>query len=361
MTPRIPWRDNRRIVLHLGLFTGCCLLAVVIRVAIAADTLNDLPSVALQVGGLLVFIVTTIIATTAAFRVRGRSETVVLRLLPVGLVLVGAIFVEASYADVSVALNDLTAQPDPSSPSLLVLGPGGRDVRLTGDLTEGVASRLADLLAAHPSVVRIHLTSDGGLADEGEALRGVIGAHRLITFVPDFCVSACTLAFLGGRERLVMKGARLGFHAPYEQGLFGQTFATEKNAERDAYISAGVAPNFVDAALKVAPNDLWTPDEDRLFSAHVVTGVVSPYRFPDSNLDGVATLSGARDLVLRNFPLARKLDVSRPQAVDIIAAWYLDAYQKGVSEGDVVDGIRSKVAGSVQGSPLALSLVDSAH
>ena len=146
-------------------------------------------------------------------------------------------------------------------------------------------------------------------------------------------MSACTLAFLGGRERLLMTGARIGFHAPFEEGLFGQQFVSDNGTERATYISAGVAADFVDEALEVAPSDIWTPEPVRLIAAHVATGTVGRYRFPDSNLDGIATLDGARETVLRNFPSVRTLEARKPGALDKAAVWYLEAYRKGPVRG----------------------------
>ncbi|MEG9529438.1 MAG: hypothetical protein MIL41_27315, partial [Hyphomicrobiales bacterium] len=60
-----------------------------------------------------------------------------------------------------------SAADAPDIPARLTIGPGGRDLRLAGDLTEGVAARVAGVLAAQPQIARIHLTSDGGLVEEG--------------------------------------------------------------------------------------------------------------------------------------------------------------------------------------------------
>ena len=348
-------RANRRIVIQALVFAACCAFAFQVHSIVAADTLDDVPVVGLQSGVLVAFIGALSIAVTAAYRARTLAERVTARVLPIGLLLTAAVFVKTSYADASIALHAIAAADSDQTPTSVVLGPGGRDVRLSGELKEGAARRLAALLDANPRVERIHLTSEGGLVEEGEALRQVIAAHRLTTFVPDYCVSACTLAFLGGHERLMMEGARIGFHAPYEEGLFGQTFAGDIAAERSAYIAAGAAPDFVDEAMKVAPADIWTPDAHELAAAHVTTGVVDRYRFPDSNLDGTVDVAGARAAILRNFPLARAIDEWKPRAVNVIAAWYLDAYRHGASEGQVVDGLKAVVGGAAS---IALASAD---
>lgn len=240
------------------------------------------------------------------------------------------------YARVSLDLESRFQTRTTSEETVITLGPGGHDVRFAGDFSEGVAARLQTLLEANPSVLRIHLTSEGGLVDEGEAVGALIASRGLTTYVPDYCVSACTLAFVRGRERLVLEESRLGFHAPYEPGLFGQDFQAESGPERAAYIAAGVAPEFVDEALSTPSEDLWIPDTERLVSSGVATGIVDLNRFPDSTLDDGPTLARARAvLVEENAELARLT----PESLDAIASWYLDAYRQGLSEQAVTEEI----------------------
>lgn len=334
------FRGKGLVFLQGAMVLGSCLAALWIRRLVATDAVSDAMAIVLELAGFAGFLATAAICIVPAVRAAGGWQRTYSRLSAIAVVVAGATFVTASYADVSIAIHTVTTRVD-LAPTTIVLGPDGRDVRLSGSLAEGAARRLAAILAAHPQIERIHLTSDGGLVDEGEAMRKIIGSRRLTTFVPDFCVSACTLAFLGGHERLIMTGARLGFHSPYEEGLFGQTFAGDTSAERTAYVSAGVSPDFVDRAFKVAPSDIWTPDPDLLTEARIITGVVDRYRFPDSNLDGIDNPAGARTTVLRSFPLAKALDSN---VLDAIAGAYLAAYREGLSEGEVIDGLRSVVA-----------------
>ena len=86
---------------------------------------------------------------------------------------------------------------------------------------------------------------------------------------------------------------------------------------------------------------MWYPTQKRLFAAHVITASVDRYRLPDSNLDGTATIDGARELILRNFALLGVFTKSSPHAIDKIAAWYLDAYLSGRSEGENTDTLKT--------------------
>lgn len=251
------------------------------------------------------------------------------------------------YARLSLELELRLGTDEPGTPTRIVLGPGGRDVRLSGELSEGAAARLERLLEQNTQVERIHLTSEGGFVDEGEAIGEAIAAHGLSTYVPDYCVSACTLAFVRGRERFIVPATRLGFHAPYEAGLFGQVFRTDGAPERAAYVAAGVAPDFADAALRVASQDIWFPEPAELVRARVATDVVDTNRFPDSTLDDGDDAAHARAAVLRNLVVLQLFEGRAPRVVDGIAGWYRNSYRSGVSEGESVEGLKRLAARAV--------------
>lgn len=242
--------------------------------------------------------------------------------------------------------DPLATAPEPPA-THIALGPHGRDVRLSGELTEGAAERLARLLDAHATVARIHLTSEGGLVEEGAAIGALIARHGLVTYVPDYCVSACTLAFVRGRERLVLAEARLGFHAPYETGPFGTEIPADSAPERAAYLAAGVEAGFVDAALAVRPDDLLIPDTATLVRAGVATGIVGPDRFPDSSLDGTDDPGGARAVLLRALPLLPPIEAQAPWIVDRLTRTHLALYRGGASEAETGDALRRLASRSV--------------
>jgi hypothetical protein len=227
----------------------------------------------------------------------------------------------------------------------VVLGPGGRDIRLAGDLIEGVAARVATLLAANPGVERIHLTSDGGLVDEAVALGALVAERRLATYVSDACASACTLVFVRGRARYLLTGARLGFHAPYELGVGGRIVTVDPAAERAAYLAAGLASDFVARTMTVAPADIWIPEPSRLLEAGVVTEMVESDHFPDSTLDADPSPQAARAEVLRNLPILSQLD---PGAVDAAASWYRDGYLAGRTEAEAIAGLRERASAALR-------------
>ncbi|QGY00546.1 hypothetical protein MMSR116_00390 [Methylobacterium mesophilicum SR1.6/6] len=235
-----------------------------------------------------------------------------------------------------------TSVDGPERPARVTLGPDGRDLRLAGDLTEGVAARAAALLAAHPEVERIHLTSDGGLVAEGAAIGALVAARGLSTYVPDVCVSACTLIFVRGRARFLAAGGRLGFHAPYTVGAHGRIRRVDPAPERAAYRSAGLPRAFVARALSVPPAGIWIPDGAVLRAAGIVTEIVGPERFPDSTLDADPSADGARAAILRALPILRQAGSAD---LDPIARWYRDGYAAGRPEAEAAAGVK-RMAGA---------------
>lgn len=161
-------------------------------------------------------------------------------------------------------------------PARLDLASGDRDLRLTGDFTEGLAERVAAMLAAHPHVERLTLDSDGGLVEEAVAIGKIVRDRGLATHVPDACASACTLVFLQGRARTLGPEGRLGFHAPYEVGEDGAKRAVDPAPERAAYLTAGLPAAFVAEVMRVAPADLWIPSQRQLRAAGILTNAETP-------------------------------------------------------------------------------------
>ena len=107
-----------------------------------------------------------------------------------------------------------------------------------GDIRDGDLARLQAQTAKIPSSQRIVLLleSPGGSVDEGIALGRYIYATKITTVAIQGpgCHSACTYIFLAGRDlfsdqpsRIMMKGARLGFHQTRLSNLPNQTYSAQ--------------------------------------------------------------------------------------------------------------------------------------
>lgn len=91
----------------------------------------------------------------------------------------------------------------------------GSVILFAGDVIEGSAQRLDDVLTANPAIKRVGMVSGGGLAYEGFNIASVLSKHDVIAIVPRgyVCLSACAIGFIGAKEYVIL-GA-LGFHNMY--------------------------------------------------------------------------------------------------------------------------------------------------
>jgi hypothetical protein len=140
---------------------------------------------------------------------------------------------------------------------------------LAGEYQFGVATALVEALDHYPDAHTVELEGPGGLANEGLAIAHAIQNRDLVTHAIGDCESACTLAFVAGRERFVGENASLGFHA-----VSAPVFTIDLNAEYDRYLaSRGVEEPFIRRAAATPANDMWYPTRDELFAAGVITEI----------------------------------------------------------------------------------------
>src|SRR5262245_1164488 len=99
-------------------------------------------------------------------------------------------------------------------------GDGGLHIVLiSGPLQRGDSQKFFEHTKPLSRAVVV-LRSPGGLLDEGLAIGEQIRQKGFASAVAEstLCASACALAWLGGRPRLMKETSRIGFHAAYVQG-----------------------------------------------------------------------------------------------------------------------------------------------
>ena len=154
--------------------------------------------------------------------------------------------------------------------------------------------RLQDLLEANPNVTGIRLTSGGGSVLSGYGLLRLIEDYGLDTYAYKKCASSCAFAFLGGRNRVLMKGALIGLHSPGwgKDALNAMDGYFQDNRESMAWadpiefaawsyrdgqetsvkairhlVDHGVAFEMALKALDYAPDEMWYPTRQELEEA----------------------------------------------------------------------------------------------
>jgi hypothetical protein len=164
-------------------------------------------------------------------------------------------------------------QPVQEAPFTVELLEDGRGVRLAGPISHGMTERLEALLKGGAPILRLELSSQGGMVAEARGLVRLIETYGLSTFVAEDCLSACTLAFASGSTRTLAPGGRLGFHRYRQRSPLVELFMTaETELERDEAILRrhSVAQSFIDRIADTPHDRMWFPSPRELLDARVV-------------------------------------------------------------------------------------------
>src|SRR5690242_5852842 len=163
-------------------------------------------------------------------------------------------------------------------PHVIQLLPGGTELEFIGGIGGSASAELAKALDANPNVRVLQLTSQGGNTLLAMDMELLVRSRRLVTYVPRLCASACAFVFLGGKERYVGPGAKLGFHAAVGLDESSAETARLAAAVKAWMLGRGVAPAFVDKAVSTPHTTIWEPTADALLQARVITALTSPQR-----------------------------------------------------------------------------------
>ena len=215
----------------------------------------------------------------------------------------------------------------------------GTELEVSGGIGHGFAVDLERLLDATPTLKLLHVNlGSGGLIAEAMEASKAIRAHGLATYVSASCVSACTLVFIGGAERYVQQGAKLGFHAPSMPG-FTQTDLTYERDKQKAYLmTRGVSEGFATRAMQTPSTNMWFPTDDELISQGVVTGITTGDQF---------AISGFGNRTVAREDLAKELGKSRifqavkgrePKLFDQL----VDITYAAIKDGRSMDDVRTE-------------------
>lgn len=132
-------------------------------------------------------------------------------------------------------------------------------ISVKGEIYDGDDSRLQAALAGISSGVVV-LEGPGGSLVPGIRMGNIIRLRGLSTIVlaETSCASACALAWLGGVDRYLGVGARIGFHAAYQSagGILEETGSG--NARVGHYLTnLGLSEEAITYMTSAPPQDLW--------------------------------------------------------------------------------------------------------
>jgi hypothetical protein len=187
------------------------------------------------------------------------------------------------------------AAPPPTTefdiPYQVRLQSDGTVLEVSGSFSWALPQNFQAILAAAPDVRVVRLESPGGHLQPALQIATIIQQRGLDTYVGRLCASACTIAFLGGRQRWLAPDARLGFHQAYAPGFLPE----QANAFLQmAYEKFAVPSPFIAHVLRIPHTALWYPTQDELRAIHYTTGA------PPASM-----------LALRSSPLLKLSDITR--------------------------------------------------
>lgn len=149
----------------------------------------------------------------------------------------------------------------------------GNLLRISGAFTPGIGDAVKAAVNRDPALRVVVLDSPGGNIGEGLQIARVIKDHALATAVKNRCSSACTFAFVAGRERILLPNTRLGFHSCRQMIWYSEC----TNERYEAYfVDNGIERGFIRKGLAVPWKTIWYPTVDELIAANVVTRTTKP-------------------------------------------------------------------------------------
>jgi len=181
----------------------------------------------------------------------------------------------------------------------------GKSVLLQGGMNDGAAEGLERVLENAPTVTTVVLYSPGGWVREGKLVGEVIRRHGLATYVERECSSACTLAFLAGRDRAADPRAYIGFHTLYTVGgdeRINRQF--DRKLTFDTYGQLGLPRDFVERIADTPSARSWYPDQGAMLQAGVLTRLA-----PGGETAQLATIASTRSILEAEFTRTALFDI----------------------------------------------------
>jgi hypothetical protein len=216
----------------------------------------------------------------------------------------------------------------------------GRELEFSGGIPFGAADEFQRFIDAMGSVQLIHLNSDGGRISEAQLIAQIVQKKNLNTYVANRCMSACTIIFLSGHERLISTQGRLGFHQPDFPGMTAEERRDAIATEEQRLRQLGLSADFAHKANLAPPNDMWIPAVPELLREGVVTQVVNSFDYALSGLgQTIPTRSELEKILLSNDIYKSFRQMSR-ESYDKV----LDRFENGIRRGLSIAELRAEIS-----------------
>lgn len=275
------WRDGdaplSQSLYHRGTWSAGALLLGLGSISLAVFSGSDITLAHVLVPGLLsagataFAVFQVVLLAQAARRTTGRHGfTALAAVAAAAIVAIGALVTERAIPALSEMWTIYTGDEVLNDLSVTV-SPDGRTLYVVGSYGFGSETLVERALDHNPGIATVVLAGPGGRAQVGFDLYRMFRDRRLATRVDGDCASACTFAFLGGVERSVSPGGRLGFHRASFPGMSDSDMhASNRDLRRFLLHGADLAPGFVDRVFATPPDDIWVPTPQELLAGRVI-------------------------------------------------------------------------------------------
>ena len=238
-------------------------------------TLLHIVAPAVLCAGTSAFAIWQIALTAIAARRRGGGLVPLLAVLAatISVLAIGALLYDRAVPALAELWNIYNGDEELSDLSVSV-SPDGSTLHVDGTYGMGSDQMVKRALEQNPKIREVVLAGPGGRMGAGFEIGRLIRSRRLATRVDTVCASACTIAFLGGADRSISTGARLGFHRASFPGMSADDmFEANRDMKRYLTMSAGVAPDFAQRVLDTPGDSIWVPTPEELLAARVIRRV----------------------------------------------------------------------------------------
>jgi hypothetical protein len=240
-----------------------------------------------------------------------------------------------------VEVSGMAFRNDPDVPDYAIrVMRDGTEAEIVGGFKFGLTEDFVKILSASRQISVVHLDSIGGRLGEGEKMFKLIRDRGLNTYVSSKCLSACTLAFAGGRERFLHRDASLGFHKGTFPGVREGDF---DSIQRNVFRSAGFDETFIAEALSTPHNEMWRPSPQALVRAKVVTAIADGTKFAFSGLGADLSKERVGKVLANALPVFDTIRTRFPDQYDALAEEYYKNLVKGKTEAETIDALRGKL------------------
>jgi hypothetical protein len=240
-----------------------------------------------------------------------------------------------------VEVSGMAFRNDPDVPDFAIrVMRDGTEAEIVGGFKFGLTEDFMKILSASRQISVVHLDSIGGRLGEGEKMFKLIRDRGLNTYVSSKCLSACTLAFAGGRERFLHRDASLGFHKGTFPGVREGDF---DSIQRNVFRSAGFDETFIVEALSTPHNEMWRPSPPALMRAKVVTAIADGSKFAFSGLGADLSKERIGKVLANALPVFDTIRTRFPDQYDALAEEYYHNLVKGKTEAETIEALRGKL------------------